>query len=176
MRRGIAVTVMIGVGTAVLVPAIALMLTLLVTTAFTPWRRDRVGPRDRVLNYAASPLGDYSAIVLERPGGVTVRPSTYLVVLRRTERLEDRVSPLVIKTPYYSYDLTASDLASVGRIDVQWITDDSMVAWIDSRAEVVAGRGDWGGGALLNHGVPDGVRVLVKTRYASEKRRYICSQ
>ena len=132
------------------------MLTLVVTTALTPL------PQDRVLQYVPSPHGDYNAIVLKRPGGVTVRPSRYLVVLRRNERVGDRDSPLTIKTPYYSSDLTTADLASVTRIDIQWITDDSIVAWIDSRSQITIGPGD---GALLDHGLPDGVKLVVKARY-----------
>ncbi len=116
------------------------------------------------LKYSASPNGEYKAVVLKQAGGITTRTSWFLEVLRTSEEIGGRASPLVIQTPYYTYGLTTNDLASITRIDIQWISDDSLVASIDSRAKITVGMRDFGGGTRLRQGVPDSVRLVVKKR------------
>ena len=122
--------------------------------------------RDRVIKYVPSPNGRYKAVVLKRPGGVTTRPNRSVRVLASNERIAERGSPLSVQIPYYGcLNLTERDCADIARIDVRWISDDSLVISVDSRAQVTAESRDLGGGARLTRGVPDGVRLVVRTRY-----------
>jgi hypothetical protein len=122
-------------------------------------------PPTHPLKYIASPRGTYKAVLLERPGGTITRPSWFLKVLRIREEIDDRLSPLAIQTPYSYWRFTDDDSANMARIEVQWISDDSLVASIDSRAVILAGTRDFGGGIRLSRGVPDSVRLIVNTRY-----------
>ncbi len=128
--------------------------------------------RDRVVKYAASPGGKYKAMVIERPGATTIRPSWHLEVLRSYEQIGQRVSAVSVQTPYPGCEppLTDHDCANITRIDIQWISNDSLVVSIDSHAQLLAGRRDFGGGTRLSGGVPDDVRLVVKTRYIQNWR------
>ena len=120
--------------------------------------------RDRPVKYRASPDGKYKAIILQGKGFVTVRPRWYLQILRGGEPIDNRVSPLAIRLPYY---VTAADARSIARIDIQWVSNDCLIASIDSRAEILMGGGDFGNGLRIGTGVPDSVRLVVRTRYES---------
>ena len=119
---------------------------------------------DDPIKYLASPDGSYKAVIYKGGSGVTTRPRYYLRVLRSTERIDDRVSPFTLQTPYYGGALTPADYANIARIDIQWASNDSLIASIDPRAEIMPIIRDLGCGVRLRNGVPDGVRLVLKTR------------
>ena len=113
---------------------------------------------DHPISYLASPDGKFKALVMERKGPVTTRTFWYLKVLRSAEQIDDGVGSLAIRTPYY---VTPADARNIARIDIQWASNDSLIASIDRRAEILTGAG---------RGVPDGVRLVVRTRDEPTRR------
>jgi hypothetical protein len=123
------------------------------------------------IRYRASPGAHYKAVILKGGGGPVTRTTWLLEVLRNTEDVDYRNSTVAIQVPYYPRSSwTKEDFANVARIDIEWISKDSLVVSIDSRAKIEMAAPDFGDGMRLTRAVPDGVRVVLKMRYEANTR------